>query len=110
MSELDLTLSGEAFHMHRGNTSLFRFAGELAIYDHIFFVNEELGDGRVAGTYLFRANPAYIKLREFMEEHQYPAHINLQEAANCDVDAWNSHYLNDLNDTSSVPEEWEGTM
>lgn len=110
MSELDLNIGGEHFHMTRENTSLFRFAGELAIYDHVFFVTEERENGAVAGTYLFRANEAFAKLRTFMEENLYPQHVNLQEVAQCDLDAWNSHYLKDLNDTSSVPEEWGGTM
>lgn len=108
MSELELNLGGEIFQMRRDNTSLFRFAGELAIYDHVFFVQEELEPGRIAGTYLFAANPAYPQIRAFIEQHNYPQHINLQEAAQCDIDAWNHHYLKDLNDMTHVPEGWEG--
>lgn len=106
MSELDLTLGGEDFHMTRENTSLFTFLGEAAIYNHIFFEHKR-EQRKLIGTYLFAANPAYVQLKEFIEEHSYPQHINMLEAAQCDVDAWNSHYLNDLNDISSVPEEWE---
>jgi len=110
MSELDLTLGGEEFRMTRENTSLFTFLGESAMYNHIFFQKERLDGNRIAGTYLFRPNPNFTKLRAFMEEHHYPMHINLLQPAQCDLDAFNAHYFKDLNDISYIPDEWEEPM
>lgn len=67
------------------NTSLFRFMGHLAMYNHVFIVTDE-EEGQ--GTYLFAQNPAYPTFEQYMIENEYPIHDHLRDIANCDVEAF----------------------
>ena len=108
MSEhnLDITIGSEPFEMRRDNTSLFTHLGELAMYDHVFFVRNEEEDG-FRGTYLFRQAQGFKEIVEFMAEHEYPAHLNMLEVSDSDRQAWENFMYKDLRSLDSLPDEWD---
>jgi hypothetical protein len=93
------------FEATRDNTTLFRFMGHLAMYDHIYFTHEA---GTKHPSYLFNQNQGYTILADFMMDNDYPAHINLREVADCDVDAFNKMLQQEtaLDTEGGVPAEW----
>jgi len=91
------------FEATRHNTSMFRHMGELALYDHVFFADEE----ESKGTYLFSVHPAFEEVTGFMEENGYPAHINLQEVADCDREAFDELIEREASEADDgVPADW----
>lgn len=93
------------FDATRENTSLFTFMGKLALYNHVFFVKDE-EEG--IGSFLFSLHPSYKEISDYMVEHQYPSHINLQEVAECDMDAYEDmiHEYTAPDLEGGVPDEW----
>lgn len=84
------------------NTSLFRFMGHLAMYNHAFFAKSETG-----GVYLFAAHPGYAEVEEYMLENDYPIHDKLRGVAQCDMDAYDNMVKSCLTDIEAgVPEDW----
>ena len=96
---------GSDFEATRDNTSLFRHLGKYAIYDHVFIVtNEE----ESRGTYVFSVHHTFEQMANYMAENRYPMHLNLTEAAQCDIDAWERMIQLDVeSDGDFVPEEWQ---
>lgn len=103
---LNIKLDGQEFEINRRNTMLYTFIGELAIYDHIFITTCE-EEGRQTGTYIFKPNKGYMDLATFMMEKAFPAQLNMPRVADCDVQAFENHYLRDVRGLESFPEEWE---
>lgn len=110
MSEQEPSFSFEMpnhgeFEATRDNTILYKHMGRLAMYDHVFFIREPEA-GR--GTYLFSMHPNFDAVAEFLIEKQYPAHLNLREAAQCDMDAFDAMVHKDatLELADGVPEDW----
>ena len=91
----------------RANTSLFRHMGHYAIYDHVFIV---LDEEKSHGTYIFSNSLMYPQIVQFMVENEYPMHLNLQTAADCDIQAWEHMVSQDAASDleSGIPEEWIG--
>ena len=96
---------GVEFEATPENTSLFNHIGRHALYDHIYFVRDEAA-GR--GSYLFSLHPNFNEAKDYMLENQYPAHLNLREVAECDVDAFNFMLHKDATPEleNGVPKEW----
>lgn len=95
--------NGEDVEMRRDNTTLFRHLGHAAVYDHIFIT---LSEEPLKYTYVFQDNPGYEPLRQFLERHDYPQHINLTDAAECDKNVYVALQLQDLTQ-DSYPEAWD---
>ena len=95
----------EEFEATRDNTSLFRFFGQLAIYNHVFIIKDK-EKGEV--SYIFDTHPAYDKVTDFMIEKDYPIHMNLREIAKCDSDAYDMMLHEQMSDEleDGVPEDW----
>lgn len=86
------------------NTTLFRFAGKLALYNHVFMLTQPENNN---GAYLFNQHPYYKEFEEYMIEHKYPLHDNLREVAECDQDAFENMVKQDLKDIDDyVPDDW----
>lgn len=101
---LELT-DGEEFHATRENSFLFRFAGHLTMYDHVFFLRDEEEN---SGIYIFSANPVFPDIVEYMTNNGYELHLNLREVAECDQDAFNRMIEKDTAPEldAGVPEDW----
>lgn len=97
-----LIINGEDHELHRWNTSLFNYAGELACYDHVFVVTEDT-DETQSGWYIFQTAEAYEELGVFIVENDFPAHTGLLEICDMDVEAWESHFLTE---EACFPEDW----
>lgn len=102
---LEITMNGEKLLAHRGNTSLFTFAGELACYDHVFIVTDEESN---SGGYLFRNQEIFNQLAGFLFENLYPMHLNMDEVAECDVRAFDATMYGDIRSQDTFPQEWIG--
>ena len=103
-----LTMHGEKFEATPDNTSLFMFAGNLALYNHVFVVTKENeAEGTAEGTYVFWTHQVYETMRDYMMQNGYPIHANLRHLAQCDLDAYENmikQQIGDVGDT--VPDEW----
>jgi len=99
-----LNINGEHFEATRDNTSLFRYFGHLAVYNHVFIVrDEESGEC----TYIFNQHPTYPVFEEYMVKHKYETHDNLREVAECDLDAFEDMVKQNLGDIQDYPpEDW----
>jgi hypothetical protein len=88
----------------RANASIFRFFGSLSMYDHIFIV---IHADEKKGVYLFRHQPGYDKIADYMMDHDYPAFVNMRKVAECDIKAFDEVVSSDADDTESgVPGDW----
>jgi len=96
---------GVEFEATRDNTILFTFMGRLALYNHVFFIRDE---EKGQGSYLFNLHPSFNEVSEYMLENNYPAHINMREVAQCDVDAFSSMIHKDAVSEleNGVPGDW----
>lgn len=100
-----LNLNGERFEATRANTSLFRFMGNLALYNHVFIVTDE-EEGK--GTYIFNQHPTYSTFETYMIANHYPLHDYLQGVAECDVDAFEKMVKQTTSDIGDyVPDDWD---
>lgn len=111
MKEIDLnahltldTSAGEK-RLDRYNSALYTFIGDNAMYDHVFYQEDGLSDDTF-GTYVFRFNPAYAKMKVFMARERFPVHRNAIEVAQCDVDAYNGAVDRLVEPFDAIPEDW----
>lgn len=85
---------GESWFATPENASLFLFAGDLALHDHVFIETDNDPDSkRLIGTYIFliTQEPETVEdIKEYMLNNGYQAHINLREVAECDRSAYAS--------------------
>jgi hypothetical protein len=90
------------------NTSLYTHIGEAAMYDHVFVQTGE-GEEQSTGMYIFRHNDAFQSIKKHMKRHRFPLHLNNQDVAACDADAFErviERSTEDLEALGHVPEEW----
>lgn len=125
MSEVEpsmtLHLNGREHEATPRNTALYHHIGEAALYNHVYTFMEQdrnplTGDiiepnrRRRVGAYIFqRLMPdAYADMSQYMAENNYPAHINLLEAAEVDIKAFDAHVHAMAEDEleGGVPEDW----
>lgn len=103
--EFTVSFPNGEFLATRDNTSLFTHMGRLALYDHVFFQR-----GEDSGTYLFNVAEPYTTIMTHMLENNFPAHINLQEVAECDRVAFDKmihkEAAHDFEEVDGVPDDW----
>lgn len=110
--EYPLAINGKEFIATPENASLFSFAGHLSCFNHIFLITSVAGKD-LQGFYMFDESPdkkihrTYKKLAHFMIDNNYPLHMNLQEVAQCDENAFYGTSLQDLNGYEFLPKEWD---
>lgn len=102
---LEITMNGEKFKATPENTTLFQFVGELAVYDHVF-IETGMEDSTPTGAYLFKNQEVWHDLVDFMVTNEFPQHVCLREVAECDRDAFNHTFYQDVRNLASFPEEW----
>jgi hypothetical protein len=108
-AEYKLKINGEDYRANRKNTTLFTFAGSLAIYDHIFCVmGEEEAADTYRGCYIFKEaqENLYRTLGQFIVDNNFPQILNRNEVPDCDVTAWGNKMFQDLRHEPGVPEGW----
>lgn len=102
---LEITMNGEKFLATPENTTLFAFIGELAVYDHVF-IETGMTESTPTGAYLFKNQEAWDDIVDFMVTNDYTQHVNLREVAECDRDAFNRTFYEDVRHFASFPQEW----
>lgn len=67
---------------------LYTFAGEAALYNHVFVMFYSLGEA----VYVFRTNPnqaeLYKRLSSYVVDNECEMHLNLPEVSDEDVEAY----------------------
>lgn len=115
VNEFTMRAGGQEWECNKDNTSLFTFAGKTVIrgmevpaeqLDHVFRAEEENDDGTITGMYVFRSNPGFLALANFLIQNNFPAHLNIRQVAECDKDAWEQSNFKDL--TDYIPDEFFG--
>lgn len=102
-----LTLpNGEMYDATRENTTLFRYLGSLACFNHIHFA-EQKDNETIASFYIFDHVKGYTQLKDFMEANNYPAVINQTDISGTDQDAYYRSATSDLHKSDTVPDGWE---
>ena len=86
------------------NTALFRFAGQLAMYDHVFMLTDE---EKELGTYIFNQNDAYEQMEDYIIEYDFPIHDNMRSVAECDQRAFEKFVQSQMTDIADFPPEWD---
>jgi hypothetical protein len=101
------TQNGE-LELRPDNTSLFTHVGEGAMYDHVFVQTGE-DEGRMSGSYIFRHAEVFKAIKKHMIRNRFPLHLNMQQPAQCDMDAFD-HALDqatgDVQELDGFPEDW----
>lgn len=86
--------------MRQDNTTIFRHLGNAAMFDHLF-----VNFGESAGAYMWATHSQYEEVSELAEAALCVQHLNLPEAAECDVNAYVRHNTDDI-ETFQIPGEW----
>lgn len=95
---------GEEFIATRDNSTLYKFFGHLALYDHAFFVIDEHAG---QGFYIFNQHPSFAEMAEYMIENDYPSHLNIRQVSECDVQAFDGMVAREAEALDGgVPEDW----
>ena len=103
--KLNLNLGdGRTFEMNADNSTLYTFAGKLAMYNHVFLVTgESEDDGMTIGTYVFHHAEAYNPLASFMVQYDFPMVLNRRDVPQCDLDAY-GRYIDQVAGSEEVPD------
>lgn len=96
-------VDGSEARMDRHNSALFSFVGDLAMHDHVFVLLDQETN---SGTYIFRHNEIFGALAEYMVENSFPMHLNANEVAECDQDAFNRSISQMSQDVETIPDDW----
>lgn len=97
----ELTKSGEPWYMHRENCGLYTFFGRLAVHNHVFLIHSE-----DMGQHVWREEPLYDKLADFIIQNNFPQYLNANEVSESDKRAHMGKLTMDLMKNKSFPEEW----
>jgi hypothetical protein len=107
---LVIALNGVDFELTRQNTSLFTFIGANACKDHVFIVLSDNPDGTCEGTYIFQEfmEQGFIAIENHIIAHDFPQHLNLNEASQVDNDAFERALSSEFSDlTDFIPEDFK---
>lgn len=103
---INLNVNEDTVEARRDNTTLYTFLGALALYNHIFVVTDEESQTS-PGFYIFADQPVFQEMAKYMFDTDYPMHLNMQEVAECDLNAYDRHVEQMCQDVESgVPEDW----
>lgn len=101
--------SGEQFEAVPDNTTLFRFAGALAVYNHVYCYDTN-GEEVTQSFYIFNFISGYKTMEEYMVENAYPLHDNLREISSGDIDAYDRAVkatASDIADIDKIIDSWK---
>ena len=103
MSEafFEITVGDTDIEMSRDNTTIYRHLGSAALFDHMFV---SIGEG--AGAYMWAHHSQFDEVVQLAEQAKCRTVSNIDEPAECDVNAYVRHQVTDLEASESVPEEW----
>lgn len=107
-------MQGNEIDANPENTALFRYrklgnaATNLAMYDHVYIANEENGTGMYVFVDQYGEEYA-TSLTTAMIEDGYTVMLNLDEVAECDIDAHDYYVIQPQLKAleNGVPEAWQ---
>lgn len=112
---MDINLNGEKFTLTRYNTTLYTFWGRVILrdyelqadnFDHVFMRLSEETAEKEYGAFLFKDNPLFAKISQFILENHFPVVANDTHIPESDVNAWESTMFHDLSAANEVPKDW----
>lgn len=83
-----LNLPEGMFEAKPTNSALFTFVGSLASRSHVFLIQGREDEKTLTGHYIFSQSAVFDDMYDFMTTNMYPCHLNLQDIAECDEDAY----------------------
>lgn len=93
---------GGEYEARQDNLRLYKHIGHFAVYDHIFLYTEEN-----TGIYIWAQippdNPNFTNLEPHLIDNSCELHINIQEPAQSDIDAFERHATSDIDE---IPKDW----
>jgi hypothetical protein len=88
---LHIRINDKRVEMTRRNSSIWQFVGHLAMYNHIFIIDEE--ENNYGYYWADRAKEGqYNKYVQFMVDRSYPLHINLSDICDTDRQAYERYH------------------
>jgi len=106
-----VSIGGESIEARRNNSTLWTFAGKLAVFNHIFLDTDPKDPA--AHCYVIRGSEKnFGKLMATMLACEYPAHLNMRELPDYVInnrETWNQPNL-PLNEPPTQPPEWFGKL
>ncbi len=102
----EVRVNGELIECNRYNTCVYTFCGELAVHDHVFITKRTVDEETVEGAYIFKDSELFKKLAKFIIQNHFPMVLNQTDLPEWDRVVWEEHFLCDLEETNTVPQEW----
>lgn len=99
---ITLTVNGEELPITRDNLTVYRHLGANALYDHVFITTAD----EQKGVYIWRHNDSFEEISKVAEDNQSRIMLNIPEPSDHDREIYEVQALHDLNEATSVPEEW----
>lgn len=102
-----LNIGEESIETAPENTTLYTFAGQLAVFDHVF-VRLSPVEEQLTGAYIFNLHQPklYKRLFKLAAQDMYPSLLNMLQVAECDQNALIRAETKDLQQLEAVPEDW----
>src|ERR1035438_9188330 len=103
---IHIKINDKRVEMTRQNSSVWQFAAKLAMYNHIFIIDEE--DNNYGYYWADKAKPnQYAKYIDYMTKNDYSLHINLWEICDEDKEAYERYHPAP---PIEIPKAWEGII
>lgn len=110
------TQGGEELELRQSKTRIYTFLGAYAM-SHLFIEaddQEQQEEGRVLGNYLFLDQlgtteeiqiETMQKILSIAMQGGFELHLNIQDPAECDIEAYTEHVLKGIDDGNFSPEK-----
>ena len=103
------TPDNECIEMNTVNTSIYRYLGAKAVYDHLYVDISDTDPGM--GLYIWSDAPLYQNLLSMSSQMGVEVHSGLDEVHPLKINKFENRvvesvYFNDLDTIRDLPEEW----
>lgn len=107
-AQINISLGGEKYRATPENTSLYLFAGELAMYNHVYHLKKNEVGEPASGVYIFNFNTGYEALKKCLIENRFPLFVNQRSVQEGDVSA-HTQAIDTIKVLipNTIPESWE---
>jgi len=106
--QINLTVGSQEFYLRRDNSELFHYMGTLAVWNHIFVLDNENDDVK-RGTFIPReyiGEEPFDLLAATMIHNEYPSRLNQREVADSDVEIITGILSRDAQKLDTERPEW----
>lgn len=105
--DLVLRVNGKEFEVSRHNTTVYSFAGSLAMFNHVHIKIDEDGMGAYAFQTIDHHRKVYEAILPVAMQNAYPAILNMDEVADCDRQAYEKAAMRGIKKFDHIPDDWQ---